>query len=142
MGISMVIAAWGEGVMWAFPPLPRRIARRQPKARVKTLAEAWIPKENMFYAVGACVMDVSMVIEAWREGVGCHVPLPLVRSLVVHLNVRKNAGWVHRMRPHLPRASPPLPAPNQEKRTEKFGVPLVFPTHVCDSTHPLAYIIG
>ncbi len=37
MAVSMVIAAWGEGVMCAcVPPPPRRIARRSPKMRVKT----------------------------------------------------------------------------------------------------------
>jgi hypothetical protein len=58
------------------PPPPHQIVRRPPKARVKTLAEAWIPKENMFYAVGARVMDVSMVIEAWGGG-GWSVCAPL-----------------------------------------------------------------
>jgi hypothetical protein len=54
-------------------PSPSWIACHPPKARVKTLAEAWIPKENIFYAVGVRVMDVSMVIAAWGEGVGLSV---------------------------------------------------------------------
>jgi hypothetical protein len=36
MGVSMVMAAWGEGVMCAiFPPPPRRIACLSPETRVK-----------------------------------------------------------------------------------------------------------
>jgi hypothetical protein len=55
-------------------------------------------------------MEVSMVIAAWGEGVDVCVPLPLVGSLIVRENARKNAGWVHRTRPHSPRMSPPPPA--------------------------------
>jgi hypothetical protein len=37
MGVSMVIAAWGEGVIYAiFPPPPRRIACLSPETRVRT----------------------------------------------------------------------------------------------------------
>ncbi len=65
MGVSMVIAAWGEGVMCAFvPPPPRRIARRLPKTRVKN----W-PGLLMFYDDGVRMMGVLVVIAAWREGV-------------------------------------------------------------------------
>jgi hypothetical protein len=36
MGVSMVIAPWGEGVnVCCVPPPPRQIARRPPKTRVK-----------------------------------------------------------------------------------------------------------
>jgi hypothetical protein len=58
------------------PPPPHRIAQHPPKKRIKTLAEARIPKENMFYAVGVRVMDVSMVIEAWGRGLVCLCPPP------------------------------------------------------------------
>jgi hypothetical protein len=36
MGVSMVIAAWGEGVIYAIsPPPPRRIACLSPETRVR-----------------------------------------------------------------------------------------------------------
>ncbi len=37
MGASMVIAAWGRGLMCACVPPPRRIARRLPKTGIKML---------------------------------------------------------------------------------------------------------
>jgi hypothetical protein len=60
MGVSMVIAAWGEGVnVCLCPPSPSsdRSSFAQ-NARKKKLAEAWTLKEKMFYAVGVCVMGV------------------------------------------------------------------------------------
>jgi hypothetical protein len=86
MGVSMVTAAWGEGLMCAcVPPPPRQIARHSPKTCIQMQTGAWTIKENMFYAVGAPVMAVLMVIAAWGEGVNVCLctPLPLVGSLVV-----------------------------------------------------------
>ncbi len=62
----------GRGLKYACaPPPPRRIARRPPKARVgMVLRTEHISKENIFYAVRVRVIDVSMVIAAWGEGVG------------------------------------------------------------------------
>ncbi len=69
MGVSMMIAAWGEGVMCAcVPPPPRRIALRSPETCVKMLAGAWTLTENMFDAVGARAMSALMVIAAWGGG--------------------------------------------------------------------------
>ncbi len=71
----MVIAAWGEGVMSSpFPPPPRGIARRSPKTRAKNWLGLLMPN-----SAGARVMDVSMVIEAWGEGVGLLCPPPPCR---------------------------------------------------------------
>ncbi len=47
------------------PPPPRRIARRSPKTRVKN----WLGL-LVLNSAGWRVMDVSMVIAAWGEGVG------------------------------------------------------------------------
>ncbi len=45
----------------------------------RNFAEDCISKENILYAVGVHVMDVSMVIAAWGEGVGLSVsPSPLL----------------------------------------------------------------
>jgi hypothetical protein len=63
--VSMVIAAWGDGVIVSCPPPPRRMARRSPKTHVKN----WLGL-SVLNAVGARVMDVSMEIAAWGEGVG------------------------------------------------------------------------
>jgi hypothetical protein len=51
------------------------------------LAGAWIFKENMLYAVVACVMGISMVIAAWGEGVNVCLcpPSPSSDQLVVRL---------------------------------------------------------
>jgi hypothetical protein len=97
MGVLMVVTPWGEGVnVCLVPPPPRRIAHCPPKARVTTLAEAWIPKENMFYYVGERVMDVSMVIAVWGEGVGLSVsPSPSSdRSPLAKTRVKTLAGSI------------------------------------------------
>jgi hypothetical protein len=69
MGVLMVIAAWGEGVNECLcPPPPSQIVRLSPKTRVKNTG-VWTVKENMLYSVGARMLNVSMVIAAWGEGV-------------------------------------------------------------------------
>jgi hypothetical protein len=112
------------------PPPPRRIARRSPKMRVKTLAGAWTFKENMFYAVGASMMGVSMVIAAWGEGVNvCLCPPPPHR--IAHRSPKmrvKNAGWGPRTRSHSPHESPRLIS---KKGQKYFGGPFSFSLHTC-----------
>ncbi len=93
------------------PPPPRWIARLLPRMGVKNTG-AWTVKENMLYSVGARVLDVSMVIAAWGEGVNvCLCPRPPPRLI-------------------------------SKKGQKYFGGPLVFPTHVCDSAPSLVYMIG
>jgi hypothetical protein len=88
--ISMVIAAWGEGVIVSCPPPPRQIARRSPKTRIKN----WLGL-SVLNAVRARVMDVSMVITAWGEGVGVLVsPSPSPDHSSCAKTHVKIAGWV------------------------------------------------
>ncbi len=54
----------------------------------------------------------------------------------------KNADWGPRTRPNLPHASPPPLHLNSKNGQKYFGGPLVFPTHVWDSAHPLVYMTG
>jgi hypothetical protein len=118
----MMIVAWGEGVnVCLVPPPPRRIACCPPKARVKTLAEAWIPKENIFYAVGARVMDVSMVIAAWGEGVGLSLS-PSPSSDCSSLAKTRIKNWLGSSDAPPFAACIPAPTPHliRKKRTEKL----------------------
>ena len=137
-GVSMVIAAWGEGVMSSpFTPPPRRIARRSPNTRVKN----WLGLKVLNYA-GARGMDVSMVIAAWGEGVGVHVsPSPSPdRSSSAKTRV-KIAGWVPGHAPiRCARLRPPRA--QLEKYDKIFGRTFSFVlTHVCDSTHPFLLVM-
>jgi hypothetical protein len=62
------------------------------------------------------MMDVSMAIAAWGEGVNvclCPPSPSLDRSLIAQNAHKNNTGWGPRTPPHLPHASPPPPAPNQ-----------------------------
>ncbi len=63
IGVSMVISAWGEGVLLC-PPSSSSDRASPAQSACKNYAEDWIFKEYIFYVVGARVMDVSMVIEA------------------------------------------------------------------------------
>ncbi len=66
----MVIAAWGEGVYVCLcPPSPLSDHALPAQSARRNGVEDCIPKENIFYVVRVRVMDVSMVIAAWGEGV-------------------------------------------------------------------------
>ena len=94
----------------------------------------------MLNSAGARGMDVSMVIAAWGEGVGVHVsPSPSPdRSSSAKTRV-KIAGWVPGHAPiRCARLRPPRA--QLEKYDKIFGRTFSFVlTHVCDSTHSLAY---
>jgi hypothetical protein len=111
MGDSMVIAAWGEGVMCHFPPSPSSdrlsFARNARKNR-------WVGL-LMLYMMEARVMDVSIVIAAWGERVGVFVsPSPLPdRSSSAKTRV-KIAGWVPGRAPI--RRARPRPPPRHDSK--------------------------
>jgi hypothetical protein len=106
--------------MSVVPPLPlvgSRVAR--PKC-TKNDAEDRIFKENIFYAVGARVMNVSVVIACLGGGGwSVCVPLPLIRSLVVRQNARKNCWLGPRTRLHSPHALPPPPPQRQISKKDR-----------------------
>jgi hypothetical protein len=113
MGFSMVIAAWGRGLMCAcVPPPPRQIACRSPKTRVKNAGWGLDFERNMSYAVGARVMAVSMVIAAWGEGVKVCLcpPSPSSDCWLFAQNARKKR-WLGSLDalPLTARISVPLP---------------------------------
>jgi hypothetical protein len=64
-------------------------------------------------------------------------PSPLTDCSSFAQITRKNRWLGLRTRPHSPRASPPPMRQISIKRQKYWGGPLVFPTHVCDSAHPL-----
>ncbi len=80
MGVSMVIAAWGEGVnVCLCPPSPS--SDRLSFAQNVRKNAGWCLGSWGKYVVGARVMSASMVIAAWGEGI--NVFSPLVESLIV-----------------------------------------------------------
>jgi hypothetical protein len=141
-GVSMVIAAWGEGVCVSCPPPPRRIARRSPNTRVKN----WLGLKVLNYA-GARGMDVSMVIAAWGEGVGVHVsPSPSPdRSSSAKTRV-KIAGWVPGHAPIRRARSRPPPRAKLIRQyrnvTEILRRTFSFFLHTCATVLTHWHIIG
>jgi hypothetical protein len=100
----------------------------------------------MFYAGGARVLSASVVIAAWGEGVNVCLcpPSPSSDRSSSAQSGRKYEtpagvlGHAHTRHVH------PAPPHLISKKGQKcfFGGPLDFPTHVCNSAHPLVYIIG
>jgi hypothetical protein len=112
----------GEGVnLCLVPPPPHRIARRTPKARVKTMAEAWTPK-GKYILFCRSARDGCFDGDCGLGGGGWSAvsPSPLPdRSSLAKTRVKTLAGFfgltpIRCVRPR------PHPAPNQEKRTEKL----------------------
>jgi hypothetical protein len=96
--------------MSAVPPSSSSDRASPAQSARKNYAEDWIFKENIFYAVGVRVMDVSMVIAAWGKGVGLSVPPSPSsdRSSFAKMRV-KIAGWVLGHAPiRRTRSRPPL----------------------------------
>jgi hypothetical protein len=94
--------------MSAVPPLPLVRSRAARPKRAYNYAQDCTFKEYVFFAIGARLMDVSMVIAAWGEGVGLLVsPSPSSdRSSIAKTRV-KIAGWVLRHAPSAAHACAP-----------------------------------
>ncbi len=120
------------------PPPPRRIARRWPKTRVIN----WLGL-SVLNSVGARVMDVSMVIAAWGEGVGVLVsPSPSPdRSSSAKTRV-KIAGWVPGHAPIRCAHPSPPPAPNQYNKTEIMRRSFSFSYTRVRQYSPIGFMIG
>jgi hypothetical protein len=122
---------------------PENGLRQQHVRTIVKNARAWSFKENMLYAVGARVLGISMVIAAWGSGLmfACVPPPPrriARRSPKTRVKNKTLVGVLGRAHT---RCARPRPTPRLISK-KYFGGPLVFPTHVYDSAHPLVYIIS
>jgi hypothetical protein len=144
MGVAMVISAWGEGVnVCCAPPPPRRIARRPPKARVKTMLRTGYSRK--IFLCGRNARDGCFDGDCSLGGGGWSVcvPLPLVGSHVVRQNTRKNRWPGPRTRPHLPSSlPPPPPCLISKKGTETLRQTYSFFYTRMQQCSPIGYIIG
>ncbi len=96
----------------------------------------------MFYAVGARVMGVSMVMEAGGRGLMCACVPPPPHRIARRLPKTRinNAGWGPRVHPNLPRAS--LPPPRLIRKKGQLPDLLVFPYTGVRQYSLIGYRIG